>query len=139
MARKLLAGAVGAVALGLVSPAAARQLPMLLSAKAVNRHVVIRLSVTDVRPLAFAVAKRPGVDAYGALLRQNVRLQEAIRLSPSATGVVSWRSPPALRPGTYFVQVEAVEAGGVTDCPRFSPGCNMRWSNVRRVVVHNST
>jgi hypothetical protein len=31
--------------------------------------------------------------------------------------------------------VQAIETGGVTDCPRFSPGCNRHWSNVRRVVV----
>jgi hypothetical protein len=139
MARKLLAGVVLVVALGAVGAAAAGQQPMLRSAKAVHRHVVIKLSVTDVRPVEFTVAKRRAVDANGALLRQNVRLQETIDVSPSVNGVVSWRSPKALRPGTFFVQVKAVETGGTTDCPRFSPGCNIRWSNIRRVVVRHSS
>jgi hypothetical protein len=135
MARKLLAGVVIAAALGVVGPAAAGQLSILRSAKAVDRHVVIAVSVADLRPVAFTVAKRRAVDAHGALLRQNVRLQETIRLPSSGSGVVTWQSPKALRPGAYFVQVQAIETGGVTDCPRFSPGCNLRWSNVRRVVV----
>jgi len=139
MARKLLAGVVVAAALGAVGPAAGGRLPLLRSAKAVHRHVVIKLAVTDVRPVEFLVAKRRAVDASGALLRQNVRLQETISLSPSATGVAGWRSPKALRPGAYFVQVKAVEAGDITDCPRFSPGCTIRWSNVRRVVVRHSS
>jgi len=138
MARKLLAGAVLAAALGAIGPAAAGQLPMLRSAKTVHRHVVIRLSVTDLRPVEFTVAKRRAVDASGALLRQNVRLQETIHISPSASGVVTWRSPTALGSGKYFIQVKAIETGGVTDCPRFAPSCNERWSNVRRVVVHRA-
>lgn len=135
MARKLLAGAVIAAALGAVGPAAADQLPILRSAKVVHRHVVITISVADLRPVELTVANRRAVDADGALLRQNVRLQETIRLPPVESGVVGWQSPKALRLGTYFVQVLAIETGGVTDCPRFAPRCTEHWSNVRRVVV----
>jgi hypothetical protein len=139
MARKWLAGVVVAVALGTVGPAAADQLPILRSAKVVHRHLVLKISVVDVRPTELAVAKRRGVNADGALLRKNVRLRETIQLPGSASGVVRWRSPKALRPGTYFVQVTAVVTDGVTDCPPKQRDCNERWSNVRRVVVRRSS
>lgn len=96
---------------------------------------MLSLSVGDLRPTELIVAKRRAVDLEGALLQRNVRLRETIQLPASATGVVRWRSRETLRPGIYFVQVEAVETGGLTDCPRALPNCNERWSNVRRVVV----
>jgi hypothetical protein len=135
MARRLLAAAIVAVALGIVPTAAGRQSPILRSARVVRHHLVLVLSVTDVRPTALTVAKRRAVSADGELLQRNVLVQEAIRLPVSETGVVRWRSGKRLRRGVYFVQVTAVETGGVTDCPRFSPDCNVRRSNVRRIVV----
>jgi hypothetical protein len=140
MARTLLAGVVVAAALGAVGPAAADQLPILRSAKVVHRHLVLVVSVSDVRPVELTVAIRRTVNAHGALLRKNVRLQETIQLPASESGVVSWQSAKALRSGTYFVQVTAVETGGggVTDCPPKMPRCDEHWSNVRRVVVRKS-
>lgn len=135
MARKLLAGMVIAAALGAVGTAAARQLPILRSANAVHRHLVLGISVGDTRPTELVVAKRRAVDVFGALLQKNVRLREAIRLAPSASGVVRWQSPVALRPGVYFVQVMAVATSGLTDCPKFLRNCNEHWSNVQRVVI----
>jgi hypothetical protein len=81
------------------------------------------------------VATRRAVNADGALLQKNVRLQETIQIPASQSGLVRWRSHETLRPGTYFVQVKAVQTGGVLDCPPKMRNCNERWSNVRRVVV----
>lgn len=137
MARRLLAGVgvVVAVALGSVAPAVGAQSPLLRSATALDRHVVVRVAVGDLRPVQLTVATSRAVDADGALLRRNIRLRESIQLPPSATGVVRWQSRKRLAPGTYFVQVMAVETGGVTDCPKFQRNCLDHWSNVRRIVV----
>jgi hypothetical protein len=135
MARRLLAGFVVAAALGAVGPAAADQLPILRSARVVHHHLVLKISVSDLRPTQVLVAKRRAVNAEGALLPRNVRLQEAIQLPASTRGVVRWQSAEQLRPGTYFVQVKAVQTGDVTDCPPKMRTCNDHWSNVRRVVV----
>jgi hypothetical protein len=135
MARKLLAGVAIAAALSAVGPAAADQVPILRSAKVVHRHPVLKIAVADVRPLALLVARRGAVDARGALLEKNIRAEETIEVAPSPGGVVRWRSPNALRHGTWFVQVTALESGGVTDCPPAQSNCNERWSNVRRVAV----
>jgi hypothetical protein len=128
-----------AAALGAVGRAAADQLPILRSARVVHQHVVLRISVGDVRPAELAIAKRRTVNASGALLRKNVLLQETIKLPATAHGVVRWRSGKTLRRGAYFVQVAAVETGGVTDCPPKQRRCDERWSNVRRVVVRRSS
>ena len=136
MARKLLAGVVAAATLGAVGPAAADQVPILRSAKVVHRHPVLRIAVADVQPLALLVARRRAVDANGALLQKNIRLEETIQAPPSSpSGIVRWRSPEALRRGKWFVQVTALETGGVTDCPPGQSNCNERWSNVRPVWV----
>lgn len=137
MARALLAGVIGAAVLGAVGTAAAGQVPIVRSVGIVHRHVVLQLSVDGVRPVEFAAATRRAVDAEGALLSKNVRLRETIQIPASTGAVVRWESPKALRPGTYFIQVTAVETagGGVTDCPPKQPRCNELWSSVRRVVV----
>ncbi len=139
MARGLLAGVVIAAALGVVGPAAGGQLPILRSARVVHRHVVVEISVGDVRPVELTVAKRSAVDIEGALLPKNVRLQETITLPASSGGVVRWQSPKELRAGVYFVQVTAVDTGGVTDCPPKVTKCGEDFSNVRRVVVRKSS
>jgi hypothetical protein len=139
MARTLLAGAMVAAALGAVGPATADQLPILRSAKALQRHLVLAISVGDLRPTEMLVAKRRAVDVEGALLPKNVRVHETIHVSATAGGVVRWRSGVTLRPGIYFVQVTAVGTGGVTDCPPKLRNCDEHWSNVRRVVVRRSS
>jgi hypothetical protein len=135
MARKVLAGVTIVAALGAVGPAAADQLPILRAAKAVHRHVAIAVSVADIRPTELVVAKRRAVNADGALLAKNVRLLEPIQIAASQTGVVHWRSSGKLRPGTYFVQVQAVDSGVLTGCPPKLRNCGEHWSNVRRIVV----
>jgi hypothetical protein len=100
---------------------------------------VLAISVGDVRPTEMLVAKRRAVNAEGALLPKNVRLQETIQVPALASGVVRWRSQKRLRAGVYFVQVAAVETGGVADCPPKMRNCDEHWSNVRRVVVRRSS
>lgn len=135
MARKLLAGVVLAAALGCVGPASADQVQILRSAKVVHRHPVLKIAVADVRPLTLLVARRGTVDARGALLEKNIRSEETIEAPSTASGVVRWRSPRRLHHGTWFVQVTALDTGGVTDCPPGKRNCGERWSNVRRVSV----
>jgi hypothetical protein len=139
MAMRLLAGMVVAAALGGVGSAAAEQTPILRSATVVDQHAVLEISVTDFRPLQMLVARRRAVDADGSFRAKNIRMLETIEIPAAASGVVRWRSPKTLRPGTYFLQVEAFETGGVTDCPPKQRNCNERWSNVRRVVVRKSS
>jgi len=139
MARTLLAAVVVVVAAGGVAQASGVQTPVLLAAAATHRHVVVTVSVGDLRPTELLVARRRAVDEDGAFLRRNVRLEETIHLPASTTGVVRWKSRGTLAPGTFFVQVLAVATGGVTDCPRFQPHCNEHWSSVRRIVVARSS
>jgi hypothetical protein len=138
MARRTLAGVVVAVALGSVATVSADQLPILRSATVVDRHVVVQVAVGDMRLAQLTVSTRRAVDGFGALLPTYVRLQETIKLAPSATGIVRLQSQRTLAPGTYFVQVVAYDngEGGVTDCPpKLMRSCLQHWSNVRRVVV----
>ena len=139
MARRLLAGVAAAAALGAFGRAAAGQPSILRSASVVGGHVVIVVSVGDLRPAELIVSSRAAVNADGALLAKNVGLRETIQLPPTESAVARWQSPKALAAGVYFVQVMAVETGGVTDCPRFLRNCNERWSDVRRVVVRPSS
>jgi hypothetical protein len=136
----VLAGLVVAVALGGVAPATGKELPILRAATVHARHVVLLVAVGDVRPVQLTVATRGAVDDSGALVAQNVRLRETIQLTPPATTAVArWQSRTRLTPGTYFVQVLAVESGGgLTDCPKFLRNCLDHWSNVRRIVVPTS-
>lgn len=137
MARRLLAGIAIAASLGAAGAAAAGPPPLVRSVGVVHRHVVLELTVGAVRPVEFTAAKRRAVDADRALLQGNVRLRETIRFPATASGVVRWQSPRALRPGRYFVQVKAVETEGVgaTDCPPRQLDCNVRWSGLHRVLI----
>ena len=110
-------------------------MPILRSATVRHSRVVLVVSVGDLRPVEFAAAKVPAVDSNGALLAANVQFRETIRLAPNAESVARWQSRRTLPPGTYFVQVTAIDTGGVTDCPRFQRDCLDHWSSVRRVVV----
>ncbi len=136
----LLAGVVLAVALGGVRQATGNELPILRSATIHARHVVLLVAIGDVRPVQLTVATRRAVDQSGVLVAKNVRLRETIQLNPpTTTGVARWQSRTTLAPGTYFVQVMAVErGGGITDCPKFLRNCLDHWSNIRRVVVPTS-
>lgn len=135
MAGRLLAGVALTAALVAVGPATAASPPILRSATVSRAHVVLELSVGDLRPAALTVATRGAVDVNGALLARNVRWREAILLPVTTSPAVRWQSRKTLAPGAYFVQVTAVETGGVTDCPPKQRRCGERWSGVRRIVV----
>ena len=142
MARTLLAAVVVGVALAGVAPATGKQLPILRSASVDAHHVVLRVAVGDARPVQLTVASGAAVGANGALLAKNVVRREKIRLTPAtSTGVVRWESRLMLTPGTYYVQVMAVDkSGGIIDCPpKLMTTCLDRWSNVRRIVVPTSS
>jgi hypothetical protein len=137
MEKRTLAGVAIAASLGAAGTAAAGLPPIVRSVTVVHRHVALELAVGTARPVRFTAAKRRTVDAEGALLRRNVRLEETIQLPATARGVVRWQSPKTLRPGTYFVQVKAVATGGggVTDCPPKQRQCTVRWSSLHRVLI----
>ena len=136
MARRILAAVVIAAALGAAASAAAGLQPLIRSVRVVHRRVALELVVGNAKPVEFMAATRRTVDAEGALRPRNVRLQETIQLPATARGVVRWQSK-ALRPGTYYVQVKAIETGGagVTDCPPKQRRCDVRWSSLHRVVI----
>ena len=137
MARTLLAGVIAMAALG-VAGAASGQLPILRTATVAHRHIAIQVAVGDIRPMQLTVSTNRAVDANGALTARYVRLRETIQLPAAAAGVVGWQSRKQLAPGTYFVQVVAIEVdtGGITDCPpKLMRACLDQWSNVRRVIV----
>ena len=110
-------------------------LPILRSAKAEHHHVVVQVTVSDLQPIEFLAATRRTQDPVGALLPANVTLRETIKLATSASGVATWRTQKSLPPGTYYVQVMAMDNAGVTDCPPNLRNCLQHWSNVQRVVI----
>ncbi len=70
------------------------------------------------------------------LPNSSVKLREAMHPSPAGTtGVERWRTRKPLPAGTYYVEVSAVEAVGITDCVPRRVDCLARWSSARRVVV----
>lgn len=135
MAGRLLAGVAVTAALAAVGPATAASPPILRSATVSRAHVVLELSVGDLRPAQLTVATRRAVDANGVLLARNVHWRESILLPATTSAAVRWQSRKTLAPGVYFVQVTAIETGGVTDCPPKQLRCDERWSGVHRVVV----
>jgi hypothetical protein len=134
MARWLLACVLASLVSG-GGASAADQLPLLRSVQVVHGHVVVLVEVSDVRPVELFAATRRAEASSGGLLSANIRLRETIRLAASATGVVRWQSRKRLLPGTYYVQVLALDTAGVTDCIPPQRDCLRHWSNVRRVVV----
>jgi len=135
MARKLPLAVVLVVALLGAGVASAGSAPILRSAAVSDRHVVVRVHVSDLVPVEFVAAASGAKGAHGALLSTNVRLREAMRFTASAPRTALWETAKRLAPGTYYVQVAAIETGGVTDCPPGDRQCTEQWSNVQRVVV----
>jgi hypothetical protein len=135
MARKLPLSAVLVVALIAAAGAWAGTLPILRSAAVSGRHLVVQVDVSDLRPVEFVAAASGAQGPGGALLSTNVRVREAIKLPASAVGTVRWETEKRLSPGAYYVQVMAIDTGGVTDCPPGDRQCTEHWSNVRRVIV----
>ena len=125
---------IAAAALGpaLVAAAAAgTPTPYLRSASSATRHVVVRYSLGELIPGRILVATSASRDKRGRFVQANVRLNEPLRGTRTASGL-RLRTRHALRPGRYYVEVSGTVVG--LDCTPKRP-CPTDWSNVRRVIV----
>ena len=132
-----IATVLGAGALCLPFAAAASgDSPELTAVAQKQSHVLVTFSLGQLSaPAEARVSSRAAVGANGALLRQHVKLHEAIHATvDSATGMVHWKSHGVLRPGLYFVQVSGVDSG-VTSCVPVRNTCGLQWSNVKRLRI----
>ena len=133
--RVALAALVGAgliATLALAAPGA----PVLRSATASQRHVLVVFTIGDLRPWEVEVATSAATEASGGFVPKNVRLREVIRAKPDpSTGLVRWRTRATLPARTYYVRVSAIETDGVTDCPPQQRNCLVHWSNTGRVLI----
>jgi hypothetical protein len=125
---------IAAAALGaaLVTGASAgTPTPYLRSATAANRHVVVTYRLGDLLPGRILVASSAQRETSGRFVQANVRLNEPLSGTRTASGL-RLRTRHALRPGRYYVEVSATVVG--VDCTPHKP-CPTDWSNVRRVIV----
>jgi hypothetical protein len=125
---------IAAAALGaaLVTGASAgTPTPYLRSATAANRHVVVTYRLGDLLPGRILVASSAQRETSGRFVQANVRLNEPLSGTRTASGL-RLRTRHALRPGRYYVEVSATVVG--VDCTPRKP-CPTDWSNVRRVIV----
>jgi hypothetical protein len=125
---------IAAAALGaaLVTAASAgTPTPYLRSATSANRHVVVTYSLGELIPGRILVATSASRDKRGRFVQANVRLNEPLSGTRTASGL-RLRTRHALRPGRYYVEVSGTVVG--LDCTAKRP-CPTDWSNVRRVIV----
>jgi hypothetical protein len=125
---------IAAAALGaaLVTAASAgTPMPYLRSATAASHHVVVRYSLGDLVPGRILVATSASREKNGRFVQSNVRLNEPLTGTRTASGL-GLRTRHALRPGRYYVEVSGTVIG--LDCTPKKP-CRTDWSNVRRVTV----
>ena len=116
--------------------AASTGAPTLRSVGDDKGHLIVLFTLArDTVPGSVLVAtSRAGLSA--PLPNSSVKLREAMHPAPATpAGVERWRTSKSLPAGTYYVEVSAVEAVGITDCVPRRPNCLTRWSNARRVVV----
>lgn len=109
------------------SPAA----PYLRSLSVSNRHVVAVFRLGELAPGRILVAVKPQTMSSGEFVKANVRLDERLRVTKTATGFRT-RTRHALRPGRYYVEVSGIVVG--LDCTPKKP-CPASWSNVRRIRI----
>jgi hypothetical protein len=124
---------VGALCLPFAAAASGGS-PELTAVAQKQSHVLVTFSLGDLSaPAEARISTRAAVGANGALLRQYVKLHEAIHATADpTTGIVHWKSRGVLRPGLYYVQVSGV-AAGVTSCVPVRSTCGLEWSNVKRL------
>ena len=125
---------IAAAALGaaiVTAASAASPVPYLRSATTVKRHVVVTYRLGDLIPGRILVATAPRRETSGRFVQANVRLNEPLRGTMTASGE-RLRTRHALRQGRYYVEVSGTVVG--LDCTPKKP-CPARWSNVRRVIV----
>jgi hypothetical protein len=124
--------AAAALAAALVTAASgATPAPYLRSATALNRHVIVRYTLGELLPGRILVATSARRTSSGRFLQANVRLNEPLSGTRTASGL-RLRTRHALRPGRYYVEVSGTVVG--LDCTPKKP-CPANWSNVRRVIV----
>jgi len=110
--------------------------PVLHSASAPTRRVLVTFTVGDLQPWLIEVAASSETEASGAFRPDAVRLREVITAKPDpSTGLVRWRTPQRLAPGAYFVHVSAIETDGITDCRPQNRDCLVHWSASRRLLI----
>jgi len=125
---------IAAAALGaaLVTAAAAgTPTPYLRSATSAHRHVVVTYSLGELIPGRILVATSASRDMRGRFVQANIRLNEPLGGTRTASGL-RLRTRHALRPGRYYVEVSGTVVG--LDCTPKKP-CRTDWSNLRRVTV----
>jgi hypothetical protein len=122
--------ALGAAALTSVS-ASSSNVPYLRSVSASDGHVIAVYRLGELAPGRILVAVRPQTDLRGKLLKANVRLDEALRMTKTAGGF-RMRTRHTLVRGRYYVQVSGTAIA--VDCLPNKP-CPTSWSNVRRLVI----
>jgi hypothetical protein len=105
--------------------------PYLRSLSVSSRHVIAVFRLGELAPGRILVAVRPQRMSSGEFVKANVRLDEVLRATKTATGFHA-RTRHALRPGRYYVEVSGLVVG--VDCTPKKP-CPARWSNVRRVRI----
>jgi hypothetical protein len=125
----LAAAALGSACLPGAS--ASSTAPYLRSLSVSNRHVVAFFRLGELAPGRILVAVKPQTTSSGEFVKANVRLNEGLRVTKTATGFRA-RTRHALRPGRYYVEVSGVVLG--VDCTPKKP-CPARWSNIRRVRI----
>ena len=131
----MLAVALGGAALVLAAPTAAGE-PMLRTAAASHRHVIVTMASGTLVPCEIAVATKAARGPGGGFVRSNVRLLERITApADPATGIVRFRTAQTLRRGTYYVALSGFEQEPPTSCFPIASHCAERWSNIVRVVV----
>ena len=131
----MLAVALGGVALVLAAPTAAGE-PMLRTAAASGRHVIVTMAPGTLVPGEIAVATKAARAPGGGFVRGNVRLLERITTpADPATRVVRYRTARTLRRGTYYVAVSGFQQEPPASCFPIVSHCAERWSNIVRVVL----
>ena len=135
--RRVAAPAVIAAlaALLLTGVSAASSLPTLRSAAASRGHVVVTFRLGELSPGRILVAVRGRTAANGRLVAANVRLNEPLRTTRTATGYRRATTKRVLPAGVYYAQVSGIVVG--LDCTPRKP-CRQDWSNVRRVRIPRS-
>ena len=110
--------------------------PVLRSVTSDRGHVVATFGLTpNLAPGTIVVAtSRSGLSHL--LPSTGVKLRETMHASPDpTTHVARWRTRGVLPPGTYYVEVSAIQIVGVVDCMPRHGDCATHWSTARRVVV----
>jgi hypothetical protein len=131
MTRASASALAAAATILLGSASAASSLPHLSSASSHRRHVVVTFALGDLAPGRLVVATSPKTEPNGAFVKANVRLDEQLKATKTATGFRA-RTKHRLAKGRYWVEVSGLIVG--VDCTPHKP-CPQDWSNSRRVKV----